>query len=196
MKKIKVNIQTPKGLVASNLIFFDVTDKKMLKKMFNSWVDLCELSIKAGGTRMINLPETLSEAIFSIDMGIGRCVENISGSGSSFDHYDHINHRRIQLKAASSYGPSSFGPRSEYDDIYFFFFRKMADNKKRNVRPFDGNYEIYKLDTSLIPKIMVNATETVEDQQKIGKRPRFIIPDQLIKPFNLKPVKTGNIDEW
>ena len=131
MKKIKVSIQTPNGLVASNLIFFDATDKKMLKKMFNSWVDLCELSIKAGGTRMINLPETLSEAIFSIDMSVGRCVENISGSGSSFDHYDHINHRRIQLKAlTSSYGPSSFGPRSEYDDIYFFFFRKMADNKK------------------------------------------------------------------
>ena len=196
MKKTKLKIRTPDGEFENNLIFFDNTDKKMLKKMFNSWINLCELSIKAGGTRTINLPETLSEAIFSIEMNVGRCVESISGSSSSFDHYDHKKHRRIQLKAASSYGPSSFGPRSEYDDIYFFFFRKMADSKKRKIRVFDGAYEIYKLDTSLIPNIMVNATETVKDQQKNGKRPRFIIPNQLIKPFNLKPIKTGNIDKW
>ena len=43
---------------------------------------------------------------------------------------------------------------------------------------------------------MVNKTETVKDQQKKGKRPRFIIPDKMIKPFNLKPIKEGNIDNW
>tara|TARA_B100000795_G_scaffold93635_1_gene68527 strand:- start:7625 stop:8215 length:591 start_codon:yes stop_codon:yes gene_type:complete len=196
MKKTKVMIKTPDGEFENNLIFFDKSDKPMLKKMFNCWVDLCELSIKAGGTRTINLPETLSEAIFSIDMNVGRCVEGISGSSSSFDHYDHKNHKRIQLKAASSYGPSSFGPRSEYDDIYFFFFREMADSKKRRERVFDGSYEIYKLDTNLIPDIMVNRSETVKDQQRKGKRPRFIIPEQMIKPFNLKPIKKGNIEKW
>ena len=98
--------------------------------MYQRWVDLCKLSMKVGGTRTINLPETLSEAIFCIDMNVGRCVEGISGSKSSFDHYDHKQHRRIQLKAPVAMDHHHLA-QDQYTMIFISFLEKWLKVKKK-----------------------------------------------------------------
>ncbi len=194
MKKIKKIIKLKEGNFESEFMFFENEDKKIFKSMFEAWVLLCKQSINIGSTRIPNFPEALSEAIFALEMGFARSTAPISGTSSSFDNYDFQNHRRIQLKAASSRGPSSFGPRSEYDDIYFFYMKNIAE--KRFPRSFEGNFEIYKLDAEIIPKIKVNAKETVQDFQTQGKRPRFSIPDKILDPIKPKILIKGNIDDW
>ena len=184
-KKTK-EIKLDEGIFKSEFMFFEEADRPMLKKMFEDWVSLSKQSLLVGSTRIINIPEGLTEAIFA------------SGTSSSFDHYDFKNDKRIQLKAASSYGPSSFGPRSVYDEIYFMFLREIADSKSSKQRNFSGKYEIFKLEPSLFPKIICKKTtgETFEDQQKMGRRPRFTIPHELIIPLKLKPILVNDILSW
>ena len=196
MKELKEDIKLPEGNFKAELMFFEESDKNMLGKMYRSWVSLCEQALKIGSTRIINLPECLTEAIFSYEMGVGRSVKGISGSSSSFDHYDTSSQKRIQLKAASSFGPSSFGPNSQYDELYFIFFRNIAEGNKKKKRVFDGSYEIYKLDEKIIPNVMVNKKETFGDFQKAEKRPRFCIPKKIIDPYNIKAIKEGDISNW
>ena len=196
-KKTK-EIKLDEGIFKSEFMFFEEADRPMLKKMFEDWVSLSKQSLLVGSTRIINIPEGLTEAIFALDLNCGRSTKNISGTSSSFDHYDFKNDRRIQLKAASSYGPSSFGPRSVYDEIYFMFLREIADSKKSKQRNFSGKYEIYKLEPSLFPNIVCKKAtgETFADQQKMGRRPRFTIPHELIIPLNLKPILVNDILSW
>lgn len=196
-KKTK-EINLEEGKFKSEFMFFEEADRPMFKKMFEDWVSLSKQSLLVGSTRIINIPEGLTEAIFALDLNCGRSTKNISGTSSSFDHYDFTNDKRIQLKAASSYGPSSFGPRSVYDEIYFMFLREIADSKKSKQRNFSGKYEIYKLEPSLFPNIVCKQAtgETFEDQQRRGIRPRFIIPNQFIIPLNLKPILVNDILSW
>ncbi len=201
MQYKKTTLILPEGEFENELLFFDESDKKVLKKYFNDWVKLSRDTVdKIGGTRTPNLSESFTEAVFSIEMDVGRCVKGISGSSSSFDHYDTKTNKRIQLKGASSYGPSSFGPRSQYDEIYLIFFRNIADEKKNRVKKkkYSGKFEIYKLNPNDFPNIIVNKKkgETFEDQQKADRRPRFSIPNQIIDPKGLKPIKKGDIDKW
>tara|TARA_Y100000590_G_scaffold469264_1_gene655866 strand:- start:57 stop:650 length:594 start_codon:yes stop_codon:yes gene_type:complete len=197
MKYEDREIHLPEGIFNNELLFYEEKDKKVLKKYLDDWVKHCKDTINLiGGTRTPNLSEAFSEAVFSIEMGMPRCVKSISGSSSSFDLYDLKRKKRIQLKAASSFGPSSFGPRSEYDEVYFLFFREIAEGKKYLF--YSGKYEIYKLNPDDFPSLIMNKkkNETFEDQQKQGKRPRFSIPKTLIDPHSVKPVRTGNVDLW
>jgi len=195
LKKLK-SLSLPEGNFDNELIFFDENDKPLIKKCFKDWADLCKSSLKIGGTRIPNIPESVTEAILSLELNVGRCVENISGSSSSFDLYDVYRKKRIQLKAATSTGPTSFGPKSQYDEIYFMYFREIAEGKRSN--NFSGKYEIYKLDTKIFPKLVLNKSknETFEDQQKAGRRPRLSIPQQILDNLSIKPISVGNIDHW
>lgn len=201
MEYKKTKLILPEGEFENELLFFDKKDKKVLKKYFKDWVKLSKDTVeKIGGTRTPNLSESFTEAVFSIEMNVGRCVKSISGSSSSFDHYCTATNKRIQLKGASSYGPSSFGPRSQYDELYLIFFRDIADEKINKIKKkkYSGKYEIYKLDPDIFPDIIVNKgkNETFADQQKADRRPRFSIPNEIIDPQGLEPIKTGDIDKW
>ena len=197
MRYEKKTLTLPEGKFENELLFFDESDKPVLKKYFQDWVDLCkDTTGKIGGTRTPNLSESFSEAVFCIEMNVARCVNSISGSSSSFDHYDLHSKKRIQLKAATSFAPSSFGPRSEYDEVYLLFFREIAEGKKQGI--YSGKYEIYKLNPNDFPSMILNKkkNETFEDQQIAGKRPRFSIPKEIIDPHSIKPDKTGDIGSW
>ena len=194
-------ITLPEGNFKTELLFFDEEDKPALKKYFQDWVNLCKDTINIiGGTRTINLPESFSEAIFCCEMNVARCVNPLTGSSSSFDLYDLERKKRIQLKASSSFGPSTFGPRSQYDEVYLLFFREIAEGKEeQNFKKREsGKYEIYKLNPDEFPNLILNKkkNETFEDQQKQGKRPRFTIPEKIIDPNGIKPDKTGDIGLW
>ena len=197
MKKETRNLILPEGNISSPVMFFEESDRAYFKKMFFYWVELNKASLSLGSTRIVNIPESLTEGIFGLEMNFARVTYGVTDASSSFDNYDFVNNKRIQLKAASSTGPSSFGPRSQYDDIYFFYFKKMAESLK-NKRNFSGYFEIYKLDPKTLPNLILNKTknETFSDQQNQGRRPRFSIPKELIEPYSLKPIKIGNIEDW
>ena len=64
MKKKEKTIKLGNKKFTTEYLFFDKEDKKTLRKFFEDWEYLCQRSYAIGGTRKINLPESLSEAIF------------------------------------------------------------------------------------------------------------------------------------
>ena len=89
--------------------------------------------------------------------------------------------KRIQVKSCSvSYDLTSFGPKSVWDELYFVHF---YPNQK-----YDGSYKIFKIENELIYNHKVNIGQTMRDQQKQGKRPRFGIMKEIIEPLNLNPI--------
>ena len=125
LKKLK-SLSLPEGILIMKLFLIKTISPH--KKCFKDWADL-QTSLKIGGTRIPNILK-LTEAILSLELNVGRCVKNISGS-SSVLIYMILIEKRIQLKAATSTGPTSFGPKSQYDEIYFMYFREIAEGKKQ-----------------------------------------------------------------
>lgn len=171
-----------------DLLLFDNSDKKIFKEIFVNWSNLNKtITGELKGTRKTNFPDALSESIFCLEMDCGKLIssKNSNGYSTSFDCYDYKRDKRIQVKCSSSKGPTSFGPRSQYDEIYFIDF--FADYK------LDGSYKIYLLENSDIDNIKVNKKHTLKDQQDKDRRPRFDIRSQLIGPKKIQPVKSGKL---
>jgi hypothetical protein len=171
------------------LNIFEKNDLEIFKNTFNLWIKLNSIITgKLKGTRNVNIPDALTESIYCYEMNCGKLISvqgNDKNYSTSFDCYDYINEKRIQVKASSSTGPTSFGPRSEYDELYFIDF-----NSKGII---DGSYKIYKISNDDIDNCKANKKETVKDQQNLQRRPRFDIRSKLIKPNNIKPIKIGNL---
>jgi len=168
-----------------NLQFYDKSDLPKLKDYYWSWVNLSN-SLQEFGGRRINLPEIISEAIYCINFDSARLNESISGINTSFDCYNIKTKKRIQVKACSvKEDLTSFGPRSVWDEIYFVHF--FPNNK------YDGSYAIYKIENNLIYNHQVSKSQSFTDQQKQGRRPRFSIIKDLIKPHNIQPILESNL---
>jgi hypothetical protein len=173
-KDIEINNKKVKAMITVP----EEDDKELLKKLYFDWKNIND-RIKNISTRGINLPEAISENAFClffkecvrvVKLKIGRC---------SFDCINIKTGSRIQIKASSiAYDLTSFGPRSEWDELYFLDFSKG-----------DGSFKVYKIEQDLIYKFKVNQNQTFEDQQKQGRRPRFSITYNLIQQKGLKPVK-------
>jgi hypothetical protein len=172
--------------VILELSFFNKDDFLVLSSIYKNWVDLSDLIQKNGGRR-INIPELLSEAIFCYHFNGGRLNKTINGKiNSSFDCLTLSPTKRIQVKSCSvSYDLTSFGPKSIWDELYFVHFYPN--------RRYDGTYKIYKINNDLIYNHKVNINQTMNDQQKQGKRPRFGIMKEIIEPLKLKPVIEGTL---
>jgi len=185
MKTIKTTITLPEGTFDTELDTFDKSDKSFLRDVYSKWVELSDILQSIRGRR-INLPESLSESVFCMEFNAGRLNESISGANTSFDCYQIQEQRRIQVKACSvSEDLTSFGPNSVWDDLYFIHF---FPNKK-----YDGCYSIYLIDSDLIYNHKVNARQTMKDQQRENRRPRFSLMREIIIPKKLKPTVTGNL---
>tara|TARA_B100001564_G_C20331120_1_gene530198 strand:+ start:63 stop:644 length:582 start_codon:yes stop_codon:yes gene_type:complete len=193
MKKFKKTIKLKNKNFTTEYLSFNNNDKKMLRKFFEDWEYLCQRSYAIGASRKINLPESLSEALFCLTMKVARRV----GGNASFDCYDFKNKRRIQVKASSSVGPTQFGPKTDQDDTYFLYFKKLADYKDiKNLSNYPGEFLIYKLNNSHIDNVAVNKTQTLKDQKEGKRRGRFNVYNKLIKPYNIKPIVTEDIKKW
>jgi len=170
--------------VLAEIQIFDNDDRERIKDLYKKWAGLCIECEKMKG-RKINIPEIISEPLFCIEFNSVRFLKGTKIS-SSFDCLRLSDKCRIQVKASSvEEDLTSFGPKSKWDEIYFIHF--FSDKK------YDGSYSIYKIEDSFIYNHKVNKTETFRDQQKAGKRPRFSIIKDIIKPNNILPIKTGNI---
>ena len=153
-------------------------DRELLKSLYSDWKKLND-RLKAISTRGINLPETISENAFAIFTPNCFRVVSLKGMKCSFDCINIKTGSRIQIKASSIASDlTSFGPRSEWDELFFMDFSKG-----------DGSFKVYKIEPDWIYKHKVNKDQTFEQQQAENRRPRFSIIDNIIKPRRLKPVK-------
>jgi hypothetical protein len=178
-------IKLPEGNFTVPLQFFDSSDQKKLKEIYEQWVDLSN-KLQTWGGRRINIPELLSEAVYCINYGAGRMNGGIAGANTSFDCYDVKTSKRIQVKACSvEEDLTSFGPKSVWDEIHFIHF---YPNKK-----YDGTYNIYKIPNNLIYDHKVNKDQTMSEQQQDKRRPRFSIMKEIIKVQKLRPQLEGRL---
>lgn len=173
-KKVKVNTNEIEALITIPGKF----DKWKLKKLYNLWSKLNN-AIKKISTRGINLPEAISENAFCLFFPDCVRVVKLKKGKCSYDAINLKTGSRIQIKASSVTSDlTSFGPRSEWDELFFLDF--SANN---------GSFKAYKIEKELIYKHKVNKNQTFEQQQKQSRRPRFSIVDNIIKPLKLKPIK-------
>ena len=188
MKKVSHKIKKENQGIILKLMTFSKADKKIFKSTFKKYQNINKiLKSKLMATRIMNFPDALSESIFCLEMNCGKLLEaeNASGYSTSFDAYDMKREKRIQVKCSASSGPSSFGPRSQYDEIYFVDFASKGF--------VDGSYKIYKLKNDDIDNVQVNKKQKLTDQQKQDRRPRFEIRSAIIVKKNLKPICEGKL---
>ena len=185
MKIIKENIFVFSEKCIAELMVFEEKDKKKWRKLWSSWINL-KMGLREYKSREPNIPEGLTETAFCIATGSTRAIK-ISSSHSSFDTYNLKNGKAEQIKACSVKGDlTSFGPKSEWDDLYFLDFYREGK--------MDGSFDIYLIPSKLIYSQIMNKgkKETFRDQQKQGRRPRFSLKT-LIKDKNIKPFKKNVI---
>ena len=175
----------PEGQFDSEVTVFEDKDLIEIKNVFSAWEYLNKLIYDLGSQRKTNLPEIISEGLFCILSESVRVIKNIPKVKTSFDCYNFKTKKRIQIKGASSLGPTSFGPESVWDELYFINFYNNGN--------VDGTYEIYLIDDKLINNISVNKKQTMKEQQTEKRRPRFSIYKKIIKPNKIQPIYTGKL---
>ena len=185
MKTVDELICLPEGKFKVPITFFDKSDDKLLKEIYSQWRSLSQKLKKIGGGA-INLPEGLSEPAFCRAMNMVRFTESITSANTSFDAYDLKNNRRVQIKACSVLPDlTSFGPKSQWDDLYFVDFYNEGN--------WDGTIKIYLIPNEFIFSHKVNSNETFRQQQSQGRRPRFSIYSEIIQQHKIKPIMTYKI---
>lgn len=153
-------------------------DQDTIRRLYELWSTLNK-AIKAISTRGINLPEAISENAFCIFFPEHTRVVKLAKGKCSFDAINLNTGSRVQIKASSVKSDlTSFGPRSEWDELYFLDFSKG-----------DGSFAVYKIEPEWIYEHKVNKDQTFKDQQDQARRPRFSIIENIIKPRSLRPVK-------
>lgn len=179
MKRSTKDIVINKKKITLKLLTFDDSDKAFIKELFSQWKDLND-NIKKISTRGINLPESISESAFCVFNKDFARVIGAAGGEASFDAINLNNLKKVEIKATSiSEDLTSFSPSSSFDELYFLDFSRM-----------DGSFDVYEIAPSLILNKKVSKTQTFQQQQAQGRRPRFSIIKDIIKPNNMKPIKT------
>lgn len=142
------------------------------------WKELNSL-IKNSHTRGINFPEIISESLLCYAMGFKL------NRGKGGDAFDEKEKGVIEVKATSNFDrdTTSFSPSESFDSLFFMRLNQRND-------------ELFIYDTGLnsekLKDIDVSKNQTVGDQQKEKRRPRFSVIKKVINEFNLEPV--GKID--
>ena len=149
------------------------------------WKDL-NTYVKSLISRGINMPDAISEPM-------GCYCLNLLWNKSTGGDAKTIDGKKIEFKATSNfaYDLSSFGPKCEFDDLVFLRFD--LDLNMSFVYDTGVNSEELK-------KIHVSKTATVEDYQKMGKRPHIRIIETIINKRGLEPtvifdIRRGRIVE-
>lgn len=155
-----------------DLVNIDTSRFKDAIKAYFLWKEL-DTIIRTSHTRGINIPETITETLLCFVSGFKL------NKGSSGDAYDDTRNRIIEIKATSNYDrdTTSFSPKESFDALYF-----VRLDKRNDVMYF---YDL-EMNSEDLKKIQVNSTQTLENQQVQGRRPRFSVIKFLIEPNNLK----------
>jgi len=181
-RKVIINDQA----LSIEIAIMSKVDARAFKRLFNLWKKLNTGLSKYG--RKVNIPEVISEGMFCAFSGSVRFQKKIKGVGTvSFDTINLKSNRREQIKATSiDKDLTSFGPKTEWDDLYFMDFYKNGD--------LDGSFDVYLIPNKLIYSKQVNENQTLKQQQVEKRRPRMSIKD-IIKDNKIKPLAI-NVKVW
>ncbi len=157
-----------------DLIVIDKSRFKDAVRAYWLWKELNNY-IKNSHNRGINFPETISEAMtcYALDLRLNR--------GSGGDAVDPRTNEVIEIKASSNWDrdTTSFSPSEQFDHLYFARLKQRED-------------ELYIYDLGIsseeLKQINVNRTQTVEDQQRQGRRPRFSVINKIITERGYQPL--------
>jgi len=142
-------------------------------KAYFLWKELNAL-IKNSHTRGINLHEAISEPLVCKAKGY------LLNKGSGGDAYDVERDRVIEIKGSSNFDKdtTSFSPSEEFDELHFVRLDQREDK-----------FYLYDLgiNSESLKKVKVNKTQTLEDQQQQGRRPRFSIIKMIIEENGIEP---------
>lgn len=167
------------NIEALNLVQVDAARIKQVVDTYFHWKNLDTEIRLLSGTRGINFPSELSEYMACYALGL--LVNKNKSSGDAVDMSNLDKPLIIEIKGSSAEktsAPNSFSPTEHFDDLVFVRLEKNDDILK-----------IYRLglNSEQLGQIKVNENETVADQQKQGRRPRFSIQDKIVTPNNLEP---------
>ena len=186
-----MKLQKQKIVIDSNELNIEVAimgkaDSKTFKRLFNLWKKL-NIGLSKYG-RKVNIPEVISEGMFCVFSNSVRFQKKINGVGTvSFDTINLKSNRREQIKATSiEKDLTSFGPKTEWDDLYFMDFYRDGD--------LDGSFNVYLIPNKLIYEKQVNKNQTLKQQQAKKRRPRMSIKE-IIQENKIKPLAT-NVRVW
>ena len=138
------------------------------------WKDL-NTYISNNSHRGINMPDAISEP-----MGC-YCLGYLWNRGKEVgDATDPKDGRKIEFKATSRFEGdlSSFGPKSEFDDLVFLRFNTS-----------DNLLFIYdlKINSEEFGEYPANKKETIQDQKEQGRRPHVSLQQLFVDAKNLQP---------
>lgn len=150
----------------------DKYTKEILTKRYNMIKNMYieeEKNIKQGlNIRHQNIPEDITENIVKFiirkfeDKNCIWCKSTVN----SGDLYLPISNTKIEVKSFTSNGPTQFGPKTEFDKLYFLDMRNWINDElilwKVNI---DSKSDEFK-------NIKVNKNETIGSQFSLGRRPR------------------------
>lgn len=189
MKINNERLLLPEGDFFVDVMKFSEKVSPTLNIIYKNWRTLCE-NLSGLNARAVNLPEGLSETAFCMAKKMWRVTSSIPGANSSFDAYDPSgtrNRNRIQIKACSVLPDlTSFGPKSEWDRIFFVDFYREGN--------WDGTFDIYEVSTENINNFKVNTSQTFIEQKEQGRRPRFSIYRGLIEKDKYVSKETFKIE--
>lgn len=187
MKLQRRAIKVRGNIIDIEVARFGKKDAKIFKRLFDIWVKLNNGLSKYG--RKVNIPEVLSEGMFCVFSNSVRYQRKLKGKGSaSFDTINLKTGEREQIKASSIKSDlTSFGPKSEWDKLYFMNFYNSGNP--------DGTFDVYEIPNRLLYENKVNSGQTMKIQQEEKRRPRFSIMKDIIIPNKIKPLGR-NIKVW
>lgn len=156
---------------------FMLIDKSFLDRTCEAYFEWKKLNqyISAVGGRGINMADAISEPMACYALGLFWNRSNVGGDATNMS-----KKRVIEFKATSRFEGdlSSFGPDVFFDDLILLRF-KLSDDL---LYIYDLN-----IDSETFVKGRANKNQTIEEQQKQGRRPHISLIDTFVKPQNLEP---------
>lgn len=142
-------------------------------RIYQHWKQL-DGEVRAISTRGVNFPSELSEIFVCYALNL---LWKKEGSG---DALDPIGNKIIEIKGSGSERDdlSSFSPSEHFDELIFVKVVKEEDALLIWQTGITSND---------LSKIKVNKNETVGDQQKKKRRPRFSVEKKIIRANGLEP---------
>lgn len=157
-----------KRYYGSGQLFTENIKNELVKDYF-SWKRINERQ-KEYQARRLNFPESISEGLGCYCLGLLRTNTTVihGATSSSCDAINPDTGLVYQIKACSTVeknpkkgSPSSFGPRSEADELFYL-----------HMDCYEDKMYFYRVSEN-IESIMVNSFQTFKDQCEEGRRPRF-----------------------